>query len=99
MSEWATYLDAYGLTIKEAKLFAAMTDGITHSKDDLLARVWGGGHCASWNLINTHMHRIRGKVAPFGFAIDSGRGRVGYRLYRPDGLPLSAAAIRKRGGE
>lgn len=93
MSQWADYRAAYGLTTKQARLFEVLTDGANHAKDELLSRVWGEGHHASDHLIPVHLNRLKNKITPFGFDIDSRRGRhsVGWRLYRPDGLPLAIA--------
>lgn len=87
MSQWEEYRAAYGLTVKEAKLFAVMADGEMHSKQGLLDRIWGVGHAASSHLIPVHIDRLQKKIAPHGFEIEKVR-LSGYRLFRSDGLRL-----------
>lgn len=88
MSAWAEYVDAYGLTIKEAKLFEVLSDGAVHSRYDLFDRVWGNGHAACDHLVQVHIGRIRNKIGRHGFSITNSRQNGGYRLYRTDGFPL-----------
>lgn len=97
MTRWAEYLDAYGLTIKQAKLFEALLDGEMHSVDHLLSEVWGQGHAACAHLVPVHIGRLRKRIEPFGFRIAPSARNGGYRLYRADGLPLSSVLYQTAG--
>lgn len=90
-NEWAAYLDAYGLTIKEAKLFAVLADGQVRTKFDLFDQVWGKGHFASDNIVAVHIDRMRKKLVRHGLAVKSVRP-YGYQLVRTNSVYFAGRA-------
>lgn len=90
---WSDYVDQFGLSMVEARLFAFLADGEPKSTDACLSAGLGK-KAACECLVRTHVSRIRKKVEPHGYRILSGRRNGTYRLVAPPPAPLS-----KRRGE
>lgn len=82
MTAWSEYSDRYGLTPKEAKLFAVLADGEAHSTEQMAIDGIGRRFVAE-NLVAMHVHRLRKKVAAHGVIIETVRG-AGYRVVLPE---------------
>ncbi len=69
------------LTITEFKLLACLlkNKGTTLSRDDLLSAVWGESYQGTERTVDTHVQRLRSKLAMGGYLIRTVRGS-GYRL-------------------
>jgi DNA-binding response OmpR family regulator len=67
------------LTRIESKLFTILLDGKTHSRTELLARVWKADPTMKTRTIDVTMGRMKKKLGPVGKYLKSVHG-VGYKL-------------------
>ena len=69
------------LTATEFKLMIHMVEreGQTLNRNDLLSCVWGYSHQAQSRTLDTHMKRLRQKLAPYADCIETVRS-IGYRF-------------------
>ena len=72
------------LTATEFKLMIHMVEreGQTLTRNDLLSSVWGYSHQAQSRTLDTHMKRLRQKLAPYADCIETVRS-IGYRFTLP----------------
>ena len=72
------------LTATEFKLMIHMVEreGQTLNRNDLLSCVWGYSHQAQSRTLDTHMKRLRQKLAPYADCIETVRS-IGYRFTLP----------------
>ena len=72
------------LTATEFKLMIHMVEreGQTLNRNDLLSCVWGYSHQAQSRTLDTHMKRLRQKLAPHADCIEPARS-IGYRFTLP----------------
>ena len=72
------------LTATEFKLMIHMVEreGQTLNRNDLLSCVWGYSHQAQSRTLDTHMKRLRQKLAPYADCIETVRS-IGYRFPLP----------------
>ena len=76
------------LTATEFKLMIYMIEreGQTLNRNDLLSCVWGYSHQAQSRTLDTHMKRLRQKLAPYADCIETVRS-IGYRFTLPGRRP------------
>ena len=76
------------LTATEFKLMIYMIEreGQILNRNDLLSCVWGYSHQAQSRTLDTHMKRLRQKLAPYADCIETVRS-IGYRFLLPGRRP------------
>ena len=81
------------LTATEFKLMVYMIEreGQTLNRNDLLSCVWGYSHQAQSRTLDTHMKRLRQKLAPYADCIETVRS-IGYRFLLPGRRPRQEPA-------
>jgi hypothetical protein len=89
----ALQLGLTGLTASEGRVFDALYLGALHApgwvtREYLLLRVWGPSYAGEFHLLRVNIARLRPKLAPIGWAIETSAGR-GYRLVEGDGGDLA----------
>jgi DNA-binding response OmpR family regulator len=84
------------LTAKEFALltYLAANRGRVHSREALLARVWGSRYEGGARTVDIHVRRLRAKLGD-AFPLETLRG-AGYKLRAPEGTPQAPA---RRAGE
>ena len=83
------------LTFKEFELLKYLVThrSRVHTRESLLARVWGYDYYGGTRTIDVHVRRIRSKLGPeFEDCIDTVRG-VGYRFTTPESKPAPTDVI------
>lgn len=69
------------LTLKEYELLRIFMEhpGIVFTRERLLQSVWGAEYVGETRTVDVHIGTLRGKLGPYGAAIETVRG-VGYRM-------------------
>lgn len=69
------------LTLKEYELLRIFMErpGMVFTREQLLQSVWGAGYMGETRTVDVHIGTLRGKLGPYGGAIETVRG-VGYRM-------------------
>jgi len=82
-AHWGQFVDLYGLTKSEAKIFMLLLDGEPHTTDQCITDGLGK-ISTNTNVVGTMIWRIRPKIAPHGYTILSSQGKssTGYRMVR-----------------